>query len=161
MRRADTAIAGALVLAVIAYSTYQKEQILASGRVVLFELAPIDPRSLMQGDHMALRFALQLAVSAHGAEKDGTLIAALDENGVANFSRLDNGDPLAPNEIRIFYRVRNRDVKLGTNAFFFQEGDADLYKDARYGEVRVDSNGQILLTGLRNRDRQPLGRTAK
>lgn len=161
MRRAITAITGALVLTVIAYSAYQKEQLLANGRVVLFELAPVDPRSLMQGDYMALRFALQLAAGAHGAEKDGTLIAVLDENSVARFSRLDNGEPLAPNEIRIFYRVRNREIKLGTNAFFFQEGDAALYQDAKYGEVRIDANGQILLTGLRGPGRQPLGRPAK
>jgi len=33
------------------------ERILSDGRVLLLELAPVDPRSLMQGDYMALQFA--------------------------------------------------------------------------------------------------------
>ena len=46
----------ALVLAV-ASGIWQREQLLGSGRVVILELAPVDPRSLMQGDYMALTFA--------------------------------------------------------------------------------------------------------
>ena len=38
-------------------SIWQREQLLGSGRVVILELAPVDPRSLMQGDYMALTFA--------------------------------------------------------------------------------------------------------
>ena len=47
----------ALVLAVANGSIWQREQLLGSGRVVILELAPVDPRSLMQGDYMALTFA--------------------------------------------------------------------------------------------------------
>ncbi|MFX7329222.1 GDYXXLXY domain-containing protein, partial [Acinetobacter baumannii] len=34
----------------------QKEMLLKEGQLVLLPLAPVDPRSLMQGDYMALRY---------------------------------------------------------------------------------------------------------
>ncbi len=46
-----------LALAVANHGIVQRERILSDGRVLLLELAPVDPRSLMQGDYMALRFA--------------------------------------------------------------------------------------------------------
>src|SRR5690606_24984268 len=46
-----------LVLLVVNGGIYQRERILADGQPVMLALAPVDPRSLMQGDYMALRFA--------------------------------------------------------------------------------------------------------
>jgi len=40
------------------------ERTLADGRVLLLELAPVDPRSMMQGDYMALRFAAAREIDA-------------------------------------------------------------------------------------------------
>jgi hypothetical protein len=68
---------------------------------------------------------------------------------VASFVRLDDGTPLAADELRVRYRIRDGRPKFATNAFFFQEGDAELYDAARYGEFRVDDDGELLLTGLR------------
>jgi uncharacterized membrane-anchored protein len=144
-------------LALVNYSIYEKEQLLANGRVVFLELAPIDPRSLMQGDYMALRFRLQSEVLNVDNLRDGHIVAALDNRGVAKFRRMDNGTPLAADELRLFYRVRANQVKLGTNAFFFQEGDESYYRGARYGEARVDNNGQLLLIGLRDESLRRLG----
>jgi uncharacterized membrane-anchored protein len=47
-----------LALGVANHGIVQRERILSDGRVVLLELQPVDPRSLMQGDYMALRFAV-------------------------------------------------------------------------------------------------------
>lgn len=50
-------VAGLLVvLAVANFSIYKYEKILANGQRVVLELAPADPRSLMQGDYMRLVF---------------------------------------------------------------------------------------------------------
>ena len=37
-------------------SILQKEKLLTDGQLVLLELAPVDPRSLMQGDYMRLNY---------------------------------------------------------------------------------------------------------
>ncbi len=157
MRKLVVLLTGIAVLALVNYFIYEKEQLLASGRVVFLELVPVDPRSLMQGDYMALRFRLQNDVSRSGNLRDGHIVVGIDSRGVGAFRRVDDGTPLAADELRIFYRVRAGQVKLGTNAFFFQEGDERYYRGAQYGEARVDKAGQILLTGLRDQNVQKLG----
>ena len=160
MRRLIIAIAGALVLAVANVGIYQKESLVESGRVVLLQLAPVDPRSLMQGDYMALRF--KVADDAfRGVERetlaDGRIVLTLDERNVGSFSRFDNGGTLASNEVVIRYRVRDGSPKFATNAYFFQEGTADLYAGARFGEFRVAPSGDAILTAMRNEKLELLG----
>ena len=41
------------VSAIVGWAIWQNEDILAHGRSVRLELAPVDPRSLLQGDYMA------------------------------------------------------------------------------------------------------------
>jgi uncharacterized membrane-anchored protein len=156
MRRLIALLAGLAILAVVNTTVWQREQLLAAGRVVLLELAPVDPRSLMQGDYMALRF--KVAAEAFGARDpdrpaaDGRLVLRVDARGVATFARIDDGTPLGADEVAIRFRVRNGEPKLATNAFFFEEGSADRYEAARYGEFRVDASGEAILTGLRDRE---------
>ena len=67
MRKALVIAAGVLLLAAVNWGIYSRERLLASGRVVMLELAPVDPRSLMQGDYMALRFALAESLPTTGS----------------------------------------------------------------------------------------------
>jgi uncharacterized membrane-anchored protein len=158
MRKALAVIAGVLVLAVLNWTIYARERHLAEGRLVFLELAPVDPRSLMQGDYMALRFkaADDLQRSVKPVE-DGRIVVRLDEKNVGRFARRDDGAALGERELALRYRVRDARVKFATNAFFFQEGTAKLYEAARFGEFRVASSGELLLTGLRGQELQPLG----
>jgi uncharacterized membrane-anchored protein len=138
-----------LVLVVVNWNIAAKERIKTHGERILLELAPVDPRSLMQGDYMALRFALVRDITTEVA---GSIPLSIDANGVATMG--SNDDPKA---LRIRYRIRNRDVWLGTNAYFFEEGTARRYEAARYGEFRLDrGTGEAVLTGLRDEKFQPL-----
>jgi uncharacterized membrane-anchored protein len=156
MRSAIAVVACAVALALVNWTIVRRERHLRDGRTVYLELAPVDPRSLMQGDYMALRFAVAGSIDTD-APGSGHLVARLDDRSVATFARLDAGAPLAADEIRLRYRVRNGSPRFATNAFFFQEGDADLYENAQYGEFRVDEDGELLLTGLRGRELVRLG----
>jgi uncharacterized membrane-anchored protein len=139
----------ALVLAGVNWSIYSKERIKAHGQRILLELAPVDPRSLMQGDYMALRFSLANEIDS---EASGTAPIVIDANGVA---RLDH--EAHPDSPRIRYRIRNGQVWLGTNAYFFEEGTAKRYEQARYGEFRLDHDtGEAVLTGLVDAAFKPL-----
>lgn len=152
-------MAGALVLLLTHVAILGKESVLRDGRTVLLALAPLDPRSLVQGDYMALRFALAdqimlrlpMTVSEDGAVfNDGWLVLRNDAHGVAQFVRHDDGSALAGDEFRLRYRVRHGEVKFATNAFFFQEGTAHRYANAHYGEFRVNEDGEAILVGLRD-----------
>ena len=160
MRKAIAIIAGLAVLVLANYTIHSRERQLAEGAVVLLELAPVDPRSLMQGDYMALRF--KVADDAFGRRPakeatDGRIVVKLDERGVGSFVRRDGGEPLAAGEMPLRYRIRNGEVKFATNAFFFQEGHAKHYEPARYGEFRVAPSGDLLLTHLRGEKLERLG----
>jgi uncharacterized membrane-anchored protein len=159
-------IAGLLILTLLNWNIFQREHLTRQGRVVLLQLAPVDPRSLMQGDYMALHFALADEISHALGDKqpeyededakagaDGAAILKLDANNIAHLARLDDGAPLQPDEVRLRYRVRNgyfNRIKLATNAFFFEEGQRDAYAKARYGEFRVAENGDAVLVQMRD-----------
>lgn len=157
------AIFGALlVLGVVNFSIAGKESVKRDGEVIFLDLAPVDPRSLMQGDYMTLRFALAQQIQATlpmggtpGAPREGEqrfASIALDDRRVARLAQ-----PGAPAGLRIHYRIRNGAVWLGTNAFFFEEGSDQRYSKARYGEFRVDrESGEAVLVGLRGANLQPL-----
>jgi uncharacterized membrane-anchored protein len=159
MRKLLAILAGALMLAAVNVTIYQREHLLEHGQVVLLELAPVDPRSLMQGDYMALNFAIANQAFRSGMDrqvKDGHIVAALDQQGVARFVRFANGTPLAANELLLRYRVRDDRIKFATNAFFFQEGHATVYEAAKFGEFRVSKDGDMILTHMRDAKRQRL-----
>jgi len=160
MRKLIAVLAGVTILVAVNFSIYQREQLLSDGRVVLLELAPVDPRSLMQGDYMALRFKVANDAFPSGDWKqlqDGHIIVTVNEQGVGTFKRRDDGAPIAANEARLRYRIRNGQPKFATNAFFFQEGHAKEYEVARYGEFRVAGNGDMILTAMRGADLKTLG----
>jgi uncharacterized membrane-anchored protein len=149
-----------LVFGVVAVETLRKEQVIATGQVLLLELAPRDPRSLIQGDYMQLDYAIA-RLTAHDDTwpRDGALVVSRDEAGVAQFRRRDEGEPLAQGEARLTYRIRGGRLQVGTNAFHFQEGQAAAFSGARYGELRVAPDGTSLLVGLRDATFQPLPAT--
>jgi len=137
-----------------------KERVLANGEVMLLELGSRDPRSLMQGDYMTLRYLLanDIGLLVPAASADGRLVVRLDENRVAQSVRLhDPAVALAHGERLLRFRKRGQLVRLGAEAFFFQEGQARIYQPARYGELRVDATGDAVLVGLRGSDFTPLG----
>ena len=165
MRKAILVLAALAILGVVNWTIAGRERLVEGGRVVLLELAPVDPRSLMQGDYMALRFKVAgdafrgRGASGREAKKaeDGWIVLALDERGVGSFRRFADGTPVAAGEALLRYRVRDGAPKFATNAFFFQEGHAKHYERARFGEFRVNADGDAILTGLRGENLEPLG----
>jgi uncharacterized membrane-anchored protein len=155
--RAWTLLGALLVLGALNWAWAGKAWIIAEGREVLVPLAPVDPRSLMQGDYMALRFALTGEIEA--ARRDGTLPAADQARFEGDFGHVpvavdargvvqpDWNNP-AP-ALRLRYRLRHDRVWLGTNAYFFEEGAAERYNPARFGVFRVHpQTGEAVLVAL-------------
>jgi uncharacterized membrane-anchored protein len=148
-----------LVLLVPNALLLHKERLLADGTPVLLELAPVDPRSLIQGDYMQLDYAIerQLADSQQHWPHTGQIVVALDDDGVAQFvRRYDGRTSLGPREHLLTYRRRRGRIRVGTDAFHFQEGQARRYSGARYGEVRVAPSGTSVLVGLRDSARKAM-----
>ncbi|MGY8527184.1 GDYXXLXY domain-containing protein [Paracidovorax citrulli] len=170
-------VAAALLLTfgVAGYGIVSKERLLAAGEPMLLRLAPVDPRSLMQGDYMALRFAIADPILAALREdgKDGakagalgrTAVVRVEESGEVAFVRLHRGEPLAERERLLRFQVVNGGwqggrVQISTDAWFFQEGQASRYEAARFGEFKVSGSGEALLVGMRDEQGRRLGADA-
>ena len=58
-------ISSVFVFTALNYAVYDKQHVVDSCDSVYLKLAPRDPRSLMQGDYMQLRYALAEDVQKH------------------------------------------------------------------------------------------------
>jgi uncharacterized membrane-anchored protein len=148
-------------LVVANWAILGKERVLSSGQTMLIQLAPRDPRSLLQGDYMALRYVLAEDIMRRldaPFSVTGAAVVRLDGNGVAEFVRLaDAAALLADDERLLRFRKRGESLRLAGEAFFFEEGQQALYANARYGELRVDAQGEAVLVGLRDAEFNVLG----
>lgn len=160
MRKVIALAAGLAVLAFVNFGIYQRERLVTGGRMVFLKLSPVDPRSIMQGDYMRLNYEAAdqaFPFQNRPPHADGHVVVALDGQGVGHFRRLADARPLAAGEVALRYRIRGGQPKLATNAYFFEEGQAQAYAEAAYGEFRVGGDGEMILTGLRDDRLQVLG----
>jgi uncharacterized membrane-anchored protein len=163
------AVAAVVSLGVINYDVSQKEQVIAEGQKIYIAISPRDPRSLMQGDYMALNFDLPANVRATLDSSEDLrermqgmgrvlVVARLDERGVATLLRLAAGpdELLASGELLVPLKQVNGSWVVVTDAFFFPEGQGGNLRDARFGEFRVLPDGRALLVGLVSAQLQPI-----
>ncbi|NYT64359.1 GDYXXLXY domain-containing protein [Alcaligenaceae bacterium] len=173
-----------LILAVVNNGIYQREKILSTGASVVLELAPVDPRSLMQGDYMTLNFNVVHQVWNRQKRLPDDVQTAIQERGLAYMvlvpddqgvhrlfgMQIDLDGPVftrvrqMPDEptqwiwetveavpakgVVMEFRIRDWRVKLATDAWFFPEGQAEHFEQARYGEFKVSDRGVGLLKDM-------------
>lgn len=168
MRKLYILLVLALFFAGYGLSVQRMEAVLAEGKTVLLPLAPVDPRALLMGDYMALRYEANndilgvLYAQNEGLRRynrnsyDGRNIEGLAVLRVTNapvpmaveFVRLDDGSPLKTNEFLLHYRLRGHEVRTVASAYYFEEGTAQAYTHARFGQFKLAANGKTLLIGL-------------
>lgn len=154
--RAWLAVVGlVVVLCATNFTIMQRQQVVDSGQPMLLNLRPVDPRSLMQGDYMVLRYAESVFPTPGDRgelPRKGAFVVALDANNVATFARMDDAGGLAENEALLQYKQVDArgNIRLGAESFFFQEGQAELFAAARFGVLHVDESGKSVLVGLAN-----------
>lgn len=161
------ALSALATVAVANIAIADKEHTIANGQKVYVPLAPVDPRSLMQGDYMRLRFTLppMPELDRRDAGVEGLLgsrpyaVGRLDARGVVAWERVERYDaPIAPGEFRIQLTPKNGDWTLVTDGWYFAEGDAERWEQARFGEFRVQPDGKALLVGMADEQLAPIGR---
>ena len=163
-----------LILIPLNYKVQQFEDVLATGKPVVLKIAPVDPRSLMQGDYMALSYSILNDIRANLNEsEDGVFtietekkrpskVYALihqDEQGVATLCRVEDS---LPNDFKdcaadVYLPVNNFKwlPELPSQEYFFAEGKGQHYAQAEYAEYRF-KNGILLLARLLDKDLKAL-----
>lgn len=140
-----------LILVAVNWLIVEKEQGLSEGRRVVLELAPRDPRSLMQGDYMVLRYKIANEVPSHGRDS-GLLYLEPDKEDVARavYFTFKKGRQ------KLRFREHDHRIVFGVEDFFFQEGEGSKYQAARYGELSVDIEGNPILVNLLDQELRPI-----
>jgi uncharacterized membrane-anchored protein len=125
------------------------EAIKEEGKTVLLDLRPVDPRALMMGDFMALRYAEEAPRDLpYDLPNTGQFVLTLDENNVGSFSHVSDGQDLSDAEVRINYIRQRRGVTFGAPRYYFQNGTAETYEQADYGIFKIVPSGRAILVGL-------------
>ena len=120
--RLRLAVLGLMTLAVLGVANLQiasKEAIVRDGRTMLLRIAPVDPRSLLQGDYMALRYRISADVGRAARESgvsDGRAVVALDQTGEARFVAIHDGQDVGQGQALLRFRRRGESVRLASDA---------------------------------------------
>jgi len=134
-------------------SIVKKEEILSNGKLVLLKLAPVDPRSLMQGDYMRLRYEISNDWRKEKRIiKRGYCVIKLNENNVAKLIRFQTDKAKDEGELLIPFTSDGWNISIGAESFFFQEGKGKKFEAGKYGALRIDDNGNTVLVGLYDKD---------
>lgn len=142
------------------HAIWQKEQTIQKGKLVFLELAPVDPRSLLQGDYMQLNYAINNQLRDSEVDKEkihkrGYVVLALDSQNKGVFKAIGETFPLDLADSLIAVKYFNWDgfsLSVGAESYFFQEGKDTLHEKAKYGGLRVDAKGNSVLIGLYDTD---------
>jgi uncharacterized membrane-anchored protein len=160
------AVGGILSLGAANYDVMKKEQVITGGQKIYIALAPRDPRSLLQGDYMALNFGFPRDIQT-ALDKDDllhqsvTVVAALDSKGVATVLRVIDptaleASALPSGQIRLPLKRKGGQWVLVTDAFYFPEGRGEPFKQAKFGEFRALADGRALLVGMADESLRPI-----
>lgn len=139
-----------------------KEALRREGQTVYLALAPVDPRSLLQGDYMALNYAITTQLNRNRydagdhAPDTGVIVIGLDAQNVGKFVRYYDGGPLAPGEHLLKYHYANYRILIGAESFFIPEGSGESFAHAAYAELKMEPDGTPLIVALCDKDLKPI-----
>ena len=144
-----------LLIAYINYAIWSKEKTIQDGQLILLELAPVDPRSLMQGDYMELNYAITSNDNWTEIDKRGYIVVKVNQQLIAEKVRMQKDkQPLYQGEYLINYTAPTTwRLQIGAPSYFFQEGTASKFEIAKYGGLKIDNEGNSVLIGLYDANR--------
>ncbi|MBV2142900.1 GDYXXLXY domain-containing protein [Falsochrobactrum sp. TDYN1] len=173
---AGAATAAMLQTGILYAGIEKRATVLRSGHEVVLQTEPVDPRDLMRGDYVNLRYEIS-AVSrrdiqgqpAQGARSVYVVLKA-GENGVWHFSRASFApfDDLASGEVQIrgdttypISDVPNAAIHLryGIERYYVPEGEGRAIENSQRAlkitaVVAIDEAGKAVMKALRDDGRQ-------
>ncbi len=164
------AAVAAVQAAVLCWMIYERAHLLASGREIVLEAVPVDPRSLFQGDYVTLNYAISRVNTPPGLQlHNGTVLyvtlqkAANDTWTVAQTSTTQPA-ATSPDQVVLKGRVQyfgaatdqapaQSSVDYGIETFFVPEGTGHklekLIGDHKLSAlIAVDEDGNAGIKGL-------------
>lgn len=163
-------VVAAVQVAALGWMIWERARLLASGREVVLEVVPVDPRSLFQGDYVTLGYAISRVEAPTGVElrRGSALYVTLQKNADGTWapvgSSLTPPATVSPDQVVLKGRVQyyspatdktaaQASVEYGIERFFVPEGAGrDLEKlvgDRKLSAlIAVDDDGDAGIKGL-------------
>lgn len=142
-----------LLMIAFGYSVVKEERNLKQ-KTFYIKTAPVDPRSLIQGDYMILNY--DITESARGEARNlrkGYIRVRLNNLKVAEFMEVSKEYfPSSDNELSIQFRQNDSTIDIGVNSYLFQEGTGNRFQRAQYAEVIELKSGKLRLKHLLDKD---------
>lgn len=142
-----------LLMIAFGYSVVKEERNLKQ-KTFYIKTAPIDPRSLIQGDYMILNY--DITESARGEARNlrkGYIRVRLNNLKAAEFMKVSKEYlPSSDNELSIQFHQNDSTIDIGVNSYLFQEGAGNRFQRAQYAEVIELKNGKLRLKHLLDKD---------
>lgn len=138
-----------LLMLAFGYSVIKEEKNL-NKKTFYIKTAPIDPRSLIQGDYMILNYDITESARAEARNlRKGYIRVRINDLKVAEFIGVDREYlPSSDNELSIQFHQNDSTIDIGVNSYLFQEGTGDKFQKAKYAEVIELKNGKLRLKHL-------------
>ena len=130
-------------------ATMGAEEIRKEGDVVMFELAPVDPRELFLGDYMRLNYQPD-ALPPSDVPEQGVAVIVVSDMGIGTFVRLAQPDETVSEGEQLirYHSGRWPSRHYGGLRYYFQSGTSARFSDAQYGVFRGMPDGRAILSGL-------------
>ncbi|MBO1001362.1 GDYXXLXY domain-containing protein [Pseudogracilibacillus auburnensis] len=145
-----------LQLGFISYQSYTNETLLKEGELIKLELMPIDPRSMLQGDYIILRYGITEMEQTDDYRLWNKKIKVVlrENNGIYDYAGYYqiNGEWNKPyNEEQGDIMINGKsngpnEVVYGIESYFVPEGTGvDLQNEVEYAYVRVGKTGNAII----------------
>lgn len=149
-----------LQFALVGYQVWTSETILAEGKTVKLELAPIDPRSLLQGDYVTLRYTISTLDQGDFYSGDKIRVVLRGQaDGVYSYSGFyeikgqwnRTYEPDSSDVIINGSTIGDSQVEYGIESYFVPEGTGlEVERNAKYATVKIGEKGDAILENLSN-----------
>lgn len=147
-----------LQVAAMSLQIGKSEWLLSHGKLIKLQLQPLDPRSLIQGDYVRLRYRISeppiMQDNLETRFSKGKITVVLGPNPTTNIYEFrreyQSDEQLAADEIRLNgEREGYEGIKYGIETFFVPEGTGRDYElNAKFAEVKVSAGGDAILVRL-------------
>ena len=153
-------------IAVLSWMVWDRVHLLSSGREIVLEVVPVDPRSLFRGDYVILNYDIsRVQIPLKRLHRGSVVYATVQKTNDGKWKLLAAGterpEKLGPDHVVLKGRVRHASprrsgfaaVNYGIESFFVPEGKGRKLEKLRGKKklaalIAVDESGNAALKGL-------------
>ena len=147
-----------LMVSFVTYNGVKNEIALQSGKEVRLALAPVDPRSMLQGDYVTLRYDISTLPDTTDLPANKKIKVVLTPTSEGSYEyggyykiKGHWNKPYESSDDDIVVNgttYSDHDVQYGIESFFIPEGAGPVFEDKTVAIIKVSENGNALLIEL-------------